>query len=196
LLPPALDAAPNMSSVVIVAGAVAAGSARSGRVARTALPAPSTRTKPARRRRSHRRGTLADHEGGGTPTAPGYCPAQRSLVPSRLLVFCGASAASSASTASCRQGSPREREAATARAPDGLVVKPVKRRAGGGKCYLVAGCEYWRANPAIPLPVGYPDRGRRCAAVVGLPLDTGEGEVDWVLVALQNAAASSAGPGT
>ena len=65
-----------------------------------------------------------------------------------------------------------------------------------GECYLVAGSEYWRASPAIPLPVGYPDRGRRCAAVVGLPLDTGAGEVDWVLVALQNAAASSAGPGT
>src|SRR5215467_13103351 len=66
----------------------------------------------------------------------------------------------------------------------------------GQECYLVGGSEYWRASPAIPLPVGYPDCGRRYAAVVGLPLDTGEGEVDCALFALQNAAASSAGPGT
>src|SRR5262249_61454334 len=32
--------------------------------------------------------------------------------------------------------------------------------------------------------------------MLGLPLETGAGEVDWTLVALQNAAASSAGPGT
>src|SRR5215813_1665279 len=71
---------------------------------------------------------------------------------------------------------------------------PVAR--AGRKRYRVAAFEWRRANPAIPFPDGYPDRARWCAAMLRLPLDTGAGEVDWTLVALQNAAAASAGPGT
>src|SRR5262249_23937125 len=70
---------------------------------------------------------------------------------------------------------------------------PVAR--AGRKCYRVAAFEWRRANPAIPFPDGYPDRARWCAAMLRLPLDTGAGEVDLTLVALQNAAASAAGRG-
>src|SRR5215468_3717048 len=71
-------------------------------------------------------------------------------------------------------------------------------RAGSGISlgYLAVSFWWWRASPAIPVPVGYPDCGRTRASVSFLPLETGLGETDWTLAALQNAAASSAGPGT
>src|SRR5215469_13767293 len=57
-------------------------------------------------------------------------------------------------------------------------------------------CGSGGASPPIPVPVGYPDCGRTRASVSFSPLATGLGETDWMLAALQNAAASSAGPGT
>jgi hypothetical protein len=62
--------------------------------------------------------------------------------------------------------------------------------------YPEARFECWCASPAIPVPVGYPDRAKTGATVLGLPLAMGAGEVDWTLLALQNAAASLLGPGT
>jgi hypothetical protein len=52
-------------------------------------------------------------------------------------------------------------------------------------------------NPAMPEPVGHPDRGNTGGlGSSGRPNCTGGGETDWTLEALHTAAASLAGPGT
>ncbi len=48
----------------------------------------------------------------------------------------------------------------------------------------------------MPVAVGCPCCGAERTPGVFLALDTGTGETDWTLAALQNAAASVAGPGT
>src|ERR1700733_577892 len=65
------------------------------------------------------------------------------------------------------------------------------RRRGAGR-YLMS----FFPNPAMPEPVGHPDRGNIGGVPSGTPNCTGGGETDWTLVALHTAAASLAGPET
>jgi hypothetical protein len=62
--------------------------------------------------------------------------------------------------------------------------------------YLAVAFLYRRARAAIPCPVRSAGCGAACPAAFFLPFDTGVGETDWTLAALQNAAASLTGPGT
>ena len=79
---------------------------------------------------------------------------------------------------------------------DGPDLSSARRLAGEVLAYLVCRLAEARASSPIPVPDGYPDRGRRLTLGFLLPLTAGGGETDWTLPALQTAAASLSGPGT